>query len=302
MLHVVFGAGQVGGAVAKGLLEAGHRVRIVRRRDAPVPDGAELCLGDARDPAFVKKASEGAAVIYHCMNPSAYTTKAWESEFPAMGEAMIAAALAHKARLVCLDNLYGYGIQSEKRRENSPMLAEGPKGKVRVAWDARLRGQAGLRFVVGRAGDFFGPGADQALFSPKMLQDLRAGKSVWLVGDPAAVHAFSFVPEVARSLVRLGTAENSVEGQVFHLPVIQLAPAELLAHLAKALGVPAHYHSLPGWVLRMFGPFGGLLGELSETAYQWDRPFLVDDQLFRGRFPGSPTVEEAARQTAAGLA
>lgn len=302
MLHVVFGAGQVGGAVAQGLLEAGHQVRIVRRRDAPIPAGAELCLGDARDPAFVKRASAGAAVIYHCMNPSAYTQKAWETEFPAMGEAMIAAALAHNARLVCLDNLYGYGIQAEKRRENSPMLAQGPKGKVRVAWDARLRATAGLRFVVGRAGDFFGPGADQALFSPKMLRDLRSGKRAWLVGDPQAVHAFSFVPEVARSLVRLGTATDDVEGQVFHLPVIQLAPAELLAQLGKAMGVPTPYYSLPTWFLRVAAPFGGLLGELAETAYQWDRPFLVDDQLFRSRFPGSLTVEEAAQATAAAVA
>lgn len=301
MLHVVFGAGQVGGGVAQGLLEAGHRVRIVRRRDAPVPAGAELCLGDARDPAFVIKATEGAAVIYHCMNPSAYTAAAWQAEFPAMGEALIGAALAHQARLVCLDNLYGYGIQEGKRREDSSMLATGPKGRVRVAWDARLRGVAGLRWVAGRAGDFFGPGADQALFSPKMLQDLRAGKSAWLVGDPQADHAFSFVPEVAHALVQLGTADHTVEGKVYHLPVFQLPPAELLTHLAKALGVSPGYHRLPAWFLRMAGPFGGLLGELAETAYQWDRPFLVDDQSFRSRFPGGLTVEEAARRTAAAL-
>src|SRR6187401_656461 len=128
MLHVVFGAGQIGRELAR---------------------------------AFARRVTEGAAVVYHCMNPSAYTKEAWSTEFPKFGESLIQAAVANDARLVVLDNLYAYGVTDGRRTEETPRAATGPKGQVRIAWEKRLREAAeneGLRFVVGRGGDFFGPG------------------------------------------------------------------------------------------------------------------------------------------------
>jgi len=173
-LHVVFGAGQIGASLARLLQKNGHQVRVVRRSARPITDapGVEVVAGDAMDPDFTMKVTENAAVIYHCMNPSAYTKAAWEDEFPRQGAALIQAALRHNARLVCLDNLYGYG-ETEHRTEQTPMRATGPKGRVRVAWDQTLRTTPGLRVAIGRAGDFFGPGAaDNSLFSPKMIAGL----------------------------------------------------------------------------------------------------------------------------------
>ena len=194
-LHVVFGAGQIGANLARTLAARGHTVRVVRRSARPIEGTSiEVVAGDAMDPAFAMRASEGASVIYHCMNPSAYTAGAWTDEFPRQGAALIAAALAHGALLVCLDNLYGYG-EADRRTEDSPMAGLGPKARVRIAWDATLRSTAGLRYAVGRAGDFFGPGAaDNSLFSPKMIDGLRRGDTAWLIGDATAPHAFSFVP------------------------------------------------------------------------------------------------------------
>ncbi|MFN7146961.1 MAG: NAD(P)H-binding protein, partial [Myxococcota bacterium] len=109
MYAVVFGAGQIGSGLARKLSMAGHRVRVVRRSDRPVA-GVEVVPGDARDAAFVRRVSEGADVLFHCMNPSAYTAAAWEAELPPLGDALIAAAPAPGAKLVCLDNLYGSGV------------------------------------------------------------------------------------------------------------------------------------------------------------------------------------------------
>lgn len=301
-LHVVFGAGQVGAGVAHALRDAGVRVRVVRRTAAPVAEGVEVVAGDARDAAFVRAATEGAAAIYHCMNPSAYTGAAWAAEFPAQGEALIAAARHHGARLVCLDNLYGYGVVDGPRTEVTPMGATGPKGRVRVAWDARLRaaGAEGLRYVVGRAGDFFGPGtADQSLFSAKAAAGLARGETLWVVGDADAVHAFSYVPAVVAGLVAMGLAEPDVEGRVYHLPVVQRSPRALAEALAAEAGGPkATVRALPVWSLALLAPFVPVLGELRETAYQWDRPFLVDDSAFRARF-GAPAAPAWVRTAAA---
>jgi nucleoside-diphosphate-sugar epimerase len=291
--HVVFGAGQVGASLARLLAAQGHKVRVVRRKSAAVAPGIEVVAGDARDPAFVARATEGATSIYHCMNPSAYTGDAWETEFPAQGEALVQAALRHDARLVVLDNLYGYGEVAGRRREDTPMNATGRKSKVRVAWDARLRGEAALRYAVGRAGDFFGPGtSDQSLFAPARIAAMGKGGTMWLVGDADAAHSFGYVPDVVAGLAALGTTPG-VDREVFLFPAIEVSPRALGQRFATAMG-SGTVRALPGWLVRLLGAAVPLFGELRETLYQWEQPFLVDDGKWRARFPTIGTDVDAA--------
>jgi nucleoside-diphosphate-sugar epimerase len=284
-MHVVFGAGQVGAGLARRLAAQGLRVRVVRRGAGEVGPGIEVVSGDARDPAFVLRATEGATVLYHCMNPATYSGAAWEAELPALGEALIAAAVAHDARLVCLDNLYGTGVTEGVRTEQTPMAPVGRKSGVRAAWDARLRAEPQLRFVVGRAGDFFGPGTgEHSLLSRSNLGRLLTGGRVMLVGDADAPHAFSYVPDVVAGLAALGTATD-VEREVFHLPIVQRSPRALVDALAQALGVAPRTLVIGGRWMWWLGVVWPLARELRETLYQWDRPFLASDARFRGRFP-----------------
>lgn len=289
-LHVVFGAGQIGAGLAARLQAAGHSVRLVRRSTKPGPAGIEVRSGDLQDRAFAIAAAEGAAVIYHCTNPSAYTGAAWAKEGPALGEAAIAAASASGARLVVLDNLYPYGPSDSARTPSTPHQATGPKGRQRIAWFDRLRRaqrEEGLRFVVGRAGDFFGPGTgEHSLLSMNALRGQAEGRTLWLIGDADAPHAFSYAPDVVEGLARLGEAEADVEGQAWHLPVVVASPRAVVGAVAAALGVPARARALPAWLVRAVSPVVPLFGELRETLYQWEGPFLVDDSGFRARFPG----------------
>ena len=107
-LHVVFGAGQVGTPLAGRLLEAGKRVRVVKRTAGEVAPGVEVLLGDAADAAFCHKAVSGATSVYHCMNPP-YDTSVWAALVPRYMENLIDAAGKSGARLVVLDNLYMLG-------------------------------------------------------------------------------------------------------------------------------------------------------------------------------------------------
>lgn len=300
-LHVVFGAGQIGPLLAGELARRGHRVRVVRRSSRPV-EGFETRSGDATDPAFAVDAAAGASALYHCMNPSSYTAKAWAAELPAMLEALIEAAVTHDARLVVLDNLYAYGVTDGPRTEETPTRAEGRKGQVRARCAealARAAEERGLRYVLGRAGDFFGEGADQALVSPDAVRGLANGERPLLLGDPEAPHAFSYTRDVAQGLAALGDAE--LREPVFHLPVHQVAPAALYAMLGRQLGVTPRPRVIRRWMLWLLWPFASLFRELLETFYQWDRPFLADDARFRARFPAvGVSLERAVAQTVEG--
>jgi hypothetical protein len=208
----------------------------------------------------------------------------------------------HGARLVVLDNLYAYGPVEERMTEDTSLAATGRKGAVRVRWAARLehaREEQGLRYVVGKAGDFFGEGADQALVSPAAVRGMLAGKRPIALGDVDAPHAFSYTLDVAAGLAALGEAADDVEGTVFHLPVHEVAPRKLFARLGSELGVSVAPRRIGRWVLRLMSPFVGLFRELLETLYQWEKPFLVDDSRFRARFPDVGTsLDQAVRETA----
>lgn len=67
-LHVVVGAGQIGTPLAQRLLADGHRVRVLRQSARSEAPGIEVVQVDLSDAAAVRKATEGAAVIYHCAN------------------------------------------------------------------------------------------------------------------------------------------------------------------------------------------------------------------------------------------
>lgn len=303
-LHVIFGAGQVGARLARALVARGHRVRVVRRSDKPVADGVEVVSADAMDPDAAVAAAQGADVVYHCMNPSAYSAEAWESEFPRMGEAVIAAALDNEARLVCLDNVYAYGEVEGPRAEDTPMRAAGPKGRVRIAWDARLREAGrtqGLRWTVGRGGDFFGPGtSDQSLISMDAAAQLGRGLPALVLGRPWLEHSFSYIPDAVDGLVALGQAEDDVEGRAWHLPVHTLPPRELARRIARAQGRRGWTVRLPVWLMRALAPVVPLFAMLDETLYQWDDAFLISDDAFKARFPEvGVTTDEAIAQIAA---
>ena len=69
-LHVGFGTGPVGLAVADELVSKDKRARIVNRSGrASVPGGVEVVGGDATDKSFAREASEGASVVYFALNP-----------------------------------------------------------------------------------------------------------------------------------------------------------------------------------------------------------------------------------------
>ena len=107
MSHVVFGTGQVGHPLVEQLIAAGHDVVAVNRDGRGTFPGASVVGGDAADPAFTARVCAGADVVYFCLNAMNYDR--WSEEFPPLQRGVLAGAASAGARLVVLDNLYGYG-------------------------------------------------------------------------------------------------------------------------------------------------------------------------------------------------
>src|SRR5262249_52229425 len=131
MTQVIFGTGAVGMAVMEELVRRGETVRMVNRRGrASVPEGVEVLGGDASDAACARLACTGATVVYQALNPD-YTK--WPELFPALQEGVIAGAEATGAKLVAIENVYGYGpADGRPFTEDRPLVARTRKGQVRA--------------------------------------------------------------------------------------------------------------------------------------------------------------------------
>lgn len=289
-LHVVLGAGQVGPGLAAALVARGHRVRVVTRT-APALDGVEHVRADLTDPQAAEAALRGADVVYDVTNPASYAR--WAELLPPLRRGVRRACAKVGAHLVVLDNLYMLEVPEDGTlRETTPRRPRSRKGELRRLLEAEVldavqRGELGA--TIGRASDFFGPGAGaRSFFGDDAIRRLANGKSVFVLGDPDLPRSYSYVPDVIEGLARLG--ENR-PGGVFHLPVAwkEGSTRELVEALAAELGVAPRTTRLSGWMLAVLGLFVRDLGAVREMLYQWETRFVVDDSAFCERFGARAT-------------
>lgn len=301
-LQVIFGAGQVGGQLVQHFLRVGKRVRVVKRSSGGIPSGVDAVLGDAADAQFCVEAAQGAAAVYHCMNPP-YDSATWARLVPRYMENLIGAAGKAGAKLVVLDNLYMYGRPTGRPiTEDTPLNPVSRKGEIRaraagMLFDAHRRGD--VRAVSGRASDFYGPGGALTHFGDQFWKPALAGKTARLVLDPDAQHSYHYIPDVAAGLAELGLAGDDVLGQAWLLPCAPAGTArDLINRFSQVLGRQIRVARVPRFAIRAIGLFVPLLREVDEMLYQWDEPFIVDDRHFRERFRMQPTdPATAARAT-----
>lgn len=305
--HLVLGAGGVGRSTTAELVALGHTVtlasrsgRVTQRPWQPThADAVEVVAVDAGDGQAVTALARGAASIVNAVNPTDYTR--WDTDWPPVAAATLAAAEASGAGLVIIGNLYGYGQVGDPMHEDDPLLPTGHKGRLRAdMWtDALARHEAGrLRVTELRSSDYFGPGTTPrtSYLNDIVIDRLLAGRAPFVpVGRAGAAHSWTYVPDVGRLAARVATGDDGW-GRAWHVPT---APArtfdQAAADIARLAGViPRRVRALP----RPLGTAAGLvvpfMRELRETRHQFERPFVLDSALTQRRFGLAPTPWEQA--------
>lgn len=290
-LHVVLGAGPVGRAIAATLCRQGAVVRLVSKsgKVADTPVGVEIRAADLTRLDQAMAAVKEAAVVYHCAAP-AYQN--WAREFPALQDTIITATAAAGARLVVLDNLYGYGVNGILS-ENLSLAATGPKGRVRADMATRLLADhhAGrIRATIARSADFIGPDVRMSCVGERFWPQLLSGKTIGWFGNPDAPHSFTYVPDLAQAMIRLG-GEDGALGQAWHVPSLPVMSALELARTAATLAsAPAPRVSItPEIMMRFFGIFVPAAREMIEVGYQYNDRFEMNWHHYANTFNDKAT-------------
>ena len=287
---VVVGAGATGSRVAEELARVGHQVAVVSRHGSgPRGEGISLAPGDASDSGFLTEITRGSAALFNCANPPYHR---WSTDWPPISEALLATAEQTGATLVTLSNLYAYGQPTGPMTPHDPLASTLPKAQVRAAmWnDALARHEAGkISAVEVRASDFLGA-TTQSQFS-RVVPRLVRGKGVRVVGDPDAPHSWTFVGDVARTMVACAV-DRSTWGRPWHVPSNEpRSSRQVVEGLCEAAGVaPVSVASVPPTALRALGVFSPLLREVPKTLYQFESPFVMDDSETRQELGLVPTA------------
>ncbi|WP_327032875.1 NAD-dependent epimerase/dehydratase family protein [Micromonospora ureilytica] len=293
-LHVIVGTGPVGTATAQLLADRGERVRVISRRGAgPEHPSIERIAADAADADRLSVLTDGAQALYNCANPAYHR---WPTDWPPLAGALLAAAERTGAVLATVSNLYGYGPVGGPMTEQTPLAATGTKGRVRNRmWaDALAAHRAGrARVTEVRGSDYFGVGGTS--LAMMVLPRVLAGQRVFLPVDWDAPHTWTYIPDVARTLVAAAT-DPRAWGRAWHVPSAPAASMrELATRVAALAGVPVpRLIRMPYPVLWLGGLASPLTRELRETAYQFDRPFLMESVAATAALGVEPTPLESA--------
>jgi nucleoside-diphosphate-sugar epimerase len=313
-LALIVGAtGGIGSELARALLADGYRVRALHRNpENAAKQFAELgdvewLKGDAMNPADVRAAAQGASVLVHAANPPGYRN--WRGLALPMLESSILAAQATGARLVLPGTVYNFGPELPTWvDETAPQRPRTRKGKIRVEMEERLRtaSQGGLRVLIVRAGDFFGPRAGNSWFSQGLVKPNKAVTSVTYPGQPDAAHSWAYLPDLAATVVKL-LARSSELGhfEVFHFRGHSFERGvELAERTCAVAGLPEpRVRRFPWFAIYLLAPFVETFREMLEMKYLWSKPLLLDNDKLRkflGEEPHTP-IDEALRATLSGL-
>jgi nucleoside-diphosphate-sugar epimerase len=306
---IIGATGSFGGHAAAALAKHGWRLRALARD----PDAArvrtglrmpiEWVAGDAMNADDVVAAAEGCDVIVHGANPPGY--KNWRGLAIPMLRASIAAAIAHKARIVLPGNVYNYAPDAGPRiAEDAPQAPVTRKGKVRVEMEEMLQAAIcqGARALVLRAGDFFGPAAPNSGLSWITSRGKGRVKSVYRVGPDEVGHCWAYLPDLTETMARLLDRSEDLEAyEVFHFAGHWLEQeGELAAAIRRVTGRPdLPIRPFPIAAIYALSPFVEMFRELIEMRYLWFRPIGLSDaklRAFLGPVPHTP-FDEALRAT-----
>jgi nucleoside-diphosphate-sugar epimerase len=124
------------------------------------------------------------------------------------------------------------------------------------------------------------------------------GKAAQVLGNPDALHTYTFVEDFARALITLGEREEAL-GEIWHVPNAEtLTTRRFIEMVYEEAGRSPKLRAAPGLAIRLLAPFNANMRETKEILYEFEEPFIVDHSKFERAFGADATPHrEAIRRT-----
>jgi nucleoside-diphosphate-sugar epimerase len=287
-MQTILGAnGVIGRELSMALAAINLPVRQVARHPQAVSPGDATVTADLLDAKATSRAVAGSRVAY-LVAGLRYDAATWERDWPRVMRNAIDSCSRHRCRLVFFDNVYAYGRVDGAMTEDTPFDPCSRKGEVRariatMLLDAMRAGS--IEAMIVRSADFYGPGAHYSFPEATVFSRLRAGKTPQWIGDPLAVHTFTFTPDAGRATAMLGQRDEAF-GQTWHLPTCaeSITGAGFTRLACELAGRPDALQVAPRWMLHLMGYFVPALRENREMMYQFEHDYRFDSSRIGAAF------------------
>ena len=282
---IILGAkGRFGRAATQAFLDAGWNVTAFGRNwEGPQDPKVNRVTGNAFDAAALKAACAGHDVIVNGIHPP-YPN--WAVDLPKFTQNIIAAARHSGATVMIPGNIYNYGqAMPAVLTESTPHIPTTRKGKLRETMERSFANTTDIQTIVLRAGDFLEAAQTGNWFDTYIANNVQKG-SVLYPGSLDQVHAWAYLPDMARALVQLAEKRNTLARfETLGFGGYALTGQQLINAITAQVGRPLKRRKMPWFLLRMISPFSPLMREVLEMRYLWDVPHRVDDRKLRRLLP-----------------
>ena len=240
------------------------------------PSSVELRTCDVMNVSSVQKACLGTDVIVNAVNPP-YTD--WAETVPTITENVISAAKASGASVMIPGNVYNFGVDMPSvLRTDTPQRPTTEKGRIRVAMERAYEDAAvdGVQTIVLRGGDFMEGKDTGNWFESHMVNKIETGSMLY-PGNLDVVHAWAFLPDMARAMVHLADVrEDLARFEDVGFDGFSLTGEQLKRLVEKASGQTLKVRSMPWGIMRLLSIFQPMIREVLEMRYLWDKPHQID--------------------------
>ena len=258
---VTGGAGFVGGAVTRRLVDAGARVTVLDdlftgRTDA-IPTGAEFVHGSVTDQALVDELVAANSLVFHmaARNIIASTANPRDDFATNIGgtlNVLLAARTSRVDRVVYTSSASIYGNpRSIPINEDDQIVPLSPYAVSKLAgenYSQAFYESYGLPTACVRYSNVYGPG--QRPDNPycgvvaKFLVEIHAGRPVSVHGDGEQTRDYTYIDDAVEATL-LAAIHPRAEGDVFNVGTgIETSVNRLALGIGEALGVPVDVHHI----------------------------------------------------------
>lgn len=287
-MHTILGAnGVIAQELSRSLVAFSPAIRQVSRNPRKVNPTDETVVSDLLDAQATANAVSGSEVVYLVAGLK-YSTSVWQEQWPKVMRNVINACKLHGARLVFFDNVYSYGRVDGLMTEDTPFNPISKKGEVRAKIASMLLDEMrndNLHAMIVRAADFYGPDAVNSFPHATVFARLKAGKAPQWIGNPNAIHTFTYTPDTGQALATLARSPEAY-GQTWHLPTTKepLTGADFARLACELAKQPYKLQVAPRWLLSLMGIFMPVLRENEEMMYQFEYDYHFDSSKIESVF------------------
>ncbi|MFD1255927.1 NAD-dependent epimerase/dehydratase family protein [Mucilaginibacter terrae] len=289
-MQTILGAnGIIGEELAKALrLTYTDEIKLVGRNPQKLDARDVLYPCDLLDPISVKGALAHTDIAYLTVGLP-YQSELWLEQWPRIMENVISGCVAQRCKLVYFDNTYAYDQGSEVQTENTPLKAEGKKGKAKkIAAELLLNAMAKKEIdaVICRAPEFYGPGKTKGITNALVFGNLKKGKEPKVLLRDDVKRTLIFTPDASKAMALIGNTADAY-GQTWHLPCDdrRLTYKDFINEISKQLGREVHYGRLSLFIINIAALFSAFLRETKELLPRYAIDNVFDSSKFKKRFP-----------------